>query len=103
MAGARGGTAPLAHRAGEPQPAPMSGSSGHRARKRFGQHFLHDPNVLESIVAAVSPNADDHLIEIGPGRGVLTRLLLAAQAGNRAASEGIRGGGKGALDAIEID
>ena len=67
----------------------MSGPSGHRARKRFGQHFLHDPNVLESIVAAVSPNADEHLIEIGPGRGALTRLLLEA--------------GGGALDAIEID
>ena len=67
----------------------MSGPTGHRARKRFGQHFLHDPNVLESIVAAVSPNPGDHLIEIGPGRGALTRLLLAA--------------GDGALDAIEID
>ena len=67
----------------------MSGATGHRARKRFGQHFLHDPNVLDSIVAAVSPNPDDHLVEIGPGRGALTRLLLEA--------------GHGALDAIEID
>ena len=67
----------------------MSGVSGHRARKRFGQHFLHDPNVLDSIVAAVSPNPDDHLVEIGPGRGALTRLLLEAD--------------HGALDAIEID
>jgi 16S rRNA (adenine1518-N6/adenine1519-N6)-dimethyltransferase len=67
----------------------MSETSGHRARKRFGQHFLHDPNVLDSIVAAVSPGAEDTLVEIGPGRGALTRRLLAA--------------GNGALDAIEID
>jgi len=47
-------------------------------RKRFGQHFLHDPNVLERIVAAVNPAATDRLVEIGPGRGALTRRLLAA-------------------------
>jgi len=81
----------------------MSDATAHRARKRFGQHFLHDPNVLESIVAAVAPNADDHLVEIGPGRGALTRLLLQAQAGGRAATEALPGGGNGALDAIEID
>jgi 16S rRNA (adenine1518-N6/adenine1519-N6)-dimethyltransferase len=46
------------------------------ARKRFGQHFLHDPAVLERIVGAVSPGPDEHLIEIGPGRGALTRGLL---------------------------
>jgi 16S rRNA (adenine1518-N6/adenine1519-N6)-dimethyltransferase len=59
------------------------------ARKRFGQHFLHDPTVLENIVAEVGPRPDDRLVEIGPGRGALTRLLLDA--------------GGGALDAIEID
>lgn len=58
-------------------------------RKRFGQHFLHDPTVLENIVAAIAPGTDDRLVEIGPGRGALTRLLLEA--------------GGGALDAIEID
>jgi len=47
-----------------------------RARKRFGQHFLHDPIVLEKIVNAVSPRAGDHIVEIGPGRGALTRALL---------------------------
>ncbi|GAC1628234.1 MAG: 16S rRNA (adenine(1518)-N(6)/adenine(1519)-N(6)) -dimethyltransferase RsmA [Nevskia sp.] len=46
------------------------------AKKRFGQHFLHDPQVLERIVRTVNPKADDPLIEIGPGRGALTRLLL---------------------------
>ncbi len=48
-----------------------------RARKRFGQHFLHDPSVLERIVAAVAPQPADFIVEIGPGTGALTRLLLA--------------------------
>jgi 16S rRNA (adenine1518-N6/adenine1519-N6)-dimethyltransferase len=47
-------------------------------RKRFGQHFLHDPAVIDRIVSAVSPRPDDRLVEIGPGRGALTRRLLAA-------------------------
>ena len=46
------------------------------ARKRFGQHFLHDPQVLERIVRTVNPQRGDCLIEIGPGRGALTALLL---------------------------
>lgn len=58
-------------------------------RKRFGQHFLHDPAVLERIVSAVRPRPGDRLVEIGPGRGSLTRRLLEA--------------GTGTLDAIEID
>ena len=48
-----------------------------RARKRFGQHFLHDPAVVARIVSAVAPRHGEHLVEIGPGRGVLTRALLA--------------------------
>jgi 16S rRNA (adenine1518-N6/adenine1519-N6)-dimethyltransferase len=59
-----------------------------RPRKRFGQHFLHDPAVIRRIVRAVAPRADSRLVEIGPGRGALTQLLLAAA---------------GTLDAIEID
>ena len=47
-----------------------------RARKRFGQHFLHDPNVLDKIAHAVSPRPGDHIVEIGPGRGALTHALL---------------------------
>jgi 16S rRNA (adenine1518-N6/adenine1519-N6)-dimethyltransferase len=46
------------------------------ARKRFGQHFLHDRSVLERIVEAIAPAADDALVEIGPGRGALTERLL---------------------------
>ena len=60
----------------------------HVARRRFGQHFLHDPRVLARIVDAVAPRAGDVLVEIGPGEGALTRPLL-----ERA----------GALHAIEVD
>jgi 16S rRNA (adenine1518-N6/adenine1519-N6)-dimethyltransferase len=60
-----------------------------KARKRFGQHFLHDPAVLDRIASAVAPRAEDALVEIGPGRGALTRVLL---------DMGCR-----SLDAIEID
>jgi 16S rRNA (adenine1518-N6/adenine1519-N6)-dimethyltransferase len=63
-----------------------------RARKRFGQHFLHDPIVLDKIVSAIAPRAGDHIVEIGPGRGALTRALL----------ENWPGGGA-TLDVIEID
>jgi 16S rRNA (adenine1518-N6/adenine1519-N6)-dimethyltransferase len=47
-----------------------------RPRKRFGQHFLHDPEVLKRIVEAIAPARGDVLVEIGPGEGALTRLLL---------------------------
>ncbi|MDR1311782.1 MAG: 16S rRNA (adenine(1518)-N(6)/adenine(1519)-N(6))-dimethyltransferase RsmA [Burkholderiaceae bacterium] len=48
----------------------------HIARKRFGQHFLKDRQVLSDLVAAISPQTTDHVIEIGPGTGALTQLLL---------------------------
>ena len=48
----------------------------HVPRKRFGQHFLHDPYVLSRIVEAIAPQAGDALVEIGPGEGALTRPLL---------------------------
>jgi 16S rRNA (adenine1518-N6/adenine1519-N6)-dimethyltransferase len=57
-------------------------------RKRFGQHFLHDPSVIGRIVEAIAPQESDRMVEIGPGRGALTWPLLA-----RAKH----------LDAIEID
>ncbi len=47
-----------------------------RARKRFGQHFLHDPGVIARIVAAIDPKPGERIVEIGPGRGALTRPLL---------------------------
>jgi 16S rRNA (adenine1518-N6/adenine1519-N6)-dimethyltransferase len=58
------------------------------ARKRFGQHFLHDPATRQRIVDAVGAGPHDAVVEIGPGRGALTRLLR-----ERA----------GTLDVIEID
>lgn len=54
--------------------------SGHRARKRFGQHFLADPGVIGEIVHAIRPTRDDLIVEIGPGLGAITRPL-AARAG----------------------
>lgn len=54
--------------------------SGHRPRKRFGQHFLHDEDVINRIVAAIAPMPGDTLVEIGPGEGALTRPLLDSQA-----------------------
>lgn len=63
-------------------------SSSHTPRRRFGQHYLHDPRVLARIVDAVSPSATDFLVEIGPGEGALTAPLI-----ERA----------GKLEAIEVD
>ena len=48
----------------------------HRARKRFGQHFLHDQSVIDWILAAIDPQPDQYLVEIGPGKGTLTSRLL---------------------------
>ncbi len=59
-----------------------------QARKRFGQHFLHDRAVVARIVEAIAPVAGDRLVEIGPGHGALTVPLL---------------GRTGRLEAIEID
>ena len=50
----------------------------HRARKRFGQNFLHDPQIIQRIVAAIAPKPDQALVEIGPGQGAITLPLLAA-------------------------
>ncbi|HEY3644991.1 MAG TPA: 16S rRNA (adenine(1518)-N(6)/adenine(1519)-N(6))-dimethyltransferase RsmA [Gammaproteobacteria bacterium] len=48
----------------------------HIPRKRFGQHFLHDPRIIGKILAAVSPKPGDSLVEIGPGLGAITLPLL---------------------------
>ncbi|MDR3400272.1 MAG: 16S rRNA (adenine(1518)-N(6)/adenine(1519)-N(6))-dimethyltransferase RsmA [Pandoraea sp.] len=48
---------------------------GHVARKRFGQNFLVDMGVIDAIVGAISPRADDLMVEIGPGLGALTTPL----------------------------
>jgi 16S rRNA (adenine1518-N6/adenine1519-N6)-dimethyltransferase len=54
--------------------------AGHRARKRFGQHWLIDPKVLDAIVAAAEIQPQDRVLEVGPGRGALTARLLASPA-----------------------
>ena len=51
-------------------------STSHRPRKRFGQHFLHDARVLARIVDQLALAHADFVVEIGPGEGALTRLLL---------------------------
>jgi len=58
----------------------------HVPRKRFGQHFLHDPGILARIVASVAPRPDDRIVEIGPGEGALT-LPLLRKAGHLTAIE----------------
>ena len=58
------------------------------ARKRFGQNFLRDHNVIERIVRAINPQRGQRVVEIGPGRGAMTWPLLDAL---------------GELTAIEID
>lgn len=47
-----------------------------QARKRFGQNFLHDQSVIDDIIATISPQKGQHLVEIGPGRAALTIPLL---------------------------
>ncbi len=54
----------------------MTRRGRHRARKRFGQHFL-EPVWVDKVVAAIDPRPDDLFLEIGPGAGALTRPLAA--------------------------
>lgn len=66
----------------------MSELYQHRARKRFGQNFLHDAGVIHRILRAIHAREGQRLLEIGPGQGALTEGLL----------------GSGArLDVIELD
>lgn len=60
----------------------------HRPRKRFGQHFLTDRACIARIIAAIDPQSEDHMVEIGPGLGALTGPL----------AERVHG-----LHAVEID
>jgi len=63
-------------------------SQAHTPRKRFGQNFLTDDVVIQSITRAINPKSVDHIVEIGPGQGALTAPVI--QSGCR-------------LDAIELD
>jgi len=60
----------------------------HKARKRFGQNFLHDANIIERIITSIGVSAEQHIVEIGPGKGALTEHLLTTA---------------GQLDVIELD
>ena len=66
----------------------MSKPPPHRARKRFGQNFLRDEAVIDGIAAATAPRPEDHLVEIGPGQGALTEVLVVSC---------------GKLDVVELD
>jgi 16S rRNA (adenine1518-N6/adenine1519-N6)-dimethyltransferase len=69
----------------------VSGGEGRppaRPKRRFGQHFVTDPRVIEHIVAVIRPAVGQSMVEIGPGRGALTRPLLEVL---------------GTLDVVEID
>ncbi len=44
----------------------------HKPRKRFGQNFLVDYQVINQIISTIAPKRDDNIIEIGPGKGALT-------------------------------
>ena len=48
----------------------------HPVRKRFGQHFLHDPNIISQLISEINLQNNDNVIEIGPGLGALTLPLL---------------------------
>ncbi len=52
----------------------------HRARKRFGQNFLHDAGIIDRILRAINAKPGEHLLEIGPGQGALTEGLLGSGA-----------------------
>ena len=47
-----------------------------RPIKRFGQNYLVDKNIIDNIVKEIDPQKDDLILEIGPGRGALTRELI---------------------------
>jgi 16S rRNA (adenine1518-N6/adenine1519-N6)-dimethyltransferase len=63
-------------------------SAGHKARKRFGQNFLHDGNIIDKIVRAIHPQPGENIVEIGPGMGAMTEPVLEAC---------------GALNVVELD
>lgn len=48
----------------------------HIARKRFGQHFLTDPAIIDAIVRGIDPRPGQAVVEIGPGLAALTQPLV---------------------------
>ena len=58
------------------QKSSTEGFAVHRATKRFGQNFLTDSRIINRIVDSLSPQVGETIIEIGPGKGALTAVLL---------------------------
>ena len=56
----------------------MSKPQPHKARKRFGQNFLHDVGIIRRIVACIAPKEGQRIVEIGPGKGALTEGIISA-------------------------
>lgn len=56
----------------------MANPTAYRTKKRFGQHFLHDQQIIRQIVNAVQISDGQTLVEIGPGQGAITMPLLQA-------------------------
>ncbi len=54
----------------------MTMTTKHVARKRFGQHFLTDPAIIDAIVRAIDPKPGQPMVEIGPGLAALTQPLV---------------------------
>jgi len=50
--------------------------STHRAKKRFGQNFLHDEGIINRIVRSINAKEGDNILEIGPGLGAITKQIL---------------------------
>ena len=63
--------------------------AGHQARKRFGQNFLEDEQIIQSIMHALAAQPEERILEIGPGLGALTEHLLEETQGH--------------LDVVELD
>lgn len=79
----------------------------HVARKRFGQHFLSDPSVIDAIVRVIAPVPSDQMVEIGPGLAALTQPLVE-RLGRLTVIEldrdlAVRLRGHGQLDVVESD
>ena len=47
----------------------------HRHKKKLGQHFIHDKNLINKIVRYIAPMSSDEIIEIGPGNGALSYII----------------------------
>ena len=55
----------------------------HRAKKQFGQHFLHERRYIDLIIHAIDPRPGQRVVEIGPGLGAITRQIGRASCRER--------------------